>query len=42
MEAKLIEGIKMIHEEFITNVIEYLKTGIFNQPKLKKTMDAYS
>lgn len=42
MEKKLQEGVDTIKKDYVDNVIEYLKTGVFNQPSNKKFMGAYS
>ena len=42
MDPRLKEGIDKIQNDFIRYIIEYLKTGVFNQPNVKKTMEAYS
>jgi hypothetical protein len=42
MDANLREGISFIENDFIKYVIEYLKTGVFNKPNNKKTIEAYS
>jgi hypothetical protein len=36
------EGIKVITEEFVIFVVEYLKTGIFRNKKTRAFMTAYS
>lgn len=42
MDAIVRDGINMIQNDFVKNVIEYLNTGVFNQPNTKKTIEAYS
>ena len=42
MDANLREGIAFIENDFIKYVLEYLKTGVFNKPNNKKTIEAYS
>ncbi len=42
MDSVLKAGIELIQNDFIRYVIEYLKTGNFNQPNNRKFIEAYS
>ena len=42
MDPVLKQGIDLIRNDFVSYVIEYLKTGKFNQPGNKKFIEAYS
>lgn len=42
MDTAFKEGIKLINNDFVRYVIDYLKTGKFNQPTNKKFIEAYS
>jgi len=42
MDSILQAGVNLIQNDFVKYVIEYLKTGHFNQPNNRKFIEAYS
>jgi len=42
MDPVFEEGVNLIQNDVVRYVIDYLKTGNFNQPNNKKFIEAYS
>lgn len=42
MDPVFEEGLNLIQNDVVRYVIDYLKTGSFNQPNNKKFIEAYS